>query len=155
MHFQIFGAYVPLYSNVFLMLIYWEALTLQKSSFLLRNFIVNVTNCGFGRIYYEIFDGKLFIIEWLVRNGIATAPTFTFFFPAGIYRLKVNNGNTRTRCEIAGWIILLTKLFSNSLTSKCNIYHFHVVFSTQKHRPIERSSQPGKALQNTGHIGHI
>ena len=44
---------------------------------------------------------NFFFVEWLVRNGIATAPTF-FFFPAGIYLLKVNNGNTRTRCDIAG-----------------------------------------------------
>ena len=74
------------------MLIYWEALTLQKSSFLLRNFIVNVTNCGFGRIYYEIFDGKLFIIEWLVRNGIATAPTFFFFSQQAFTGSKLTMG---------------------------------------------------------------
>ena len=42
------------------------------------------------------------------RNRSAQGQDFLWGYPAGIYRLKVNNRNTRTRCEISSKLTIKT-----------------------------------------------
>ena len=54
------------------------------------------------------------VMHWRVKINI---------FPAGNYMLKVNNKNTRTRCEISSKLTIKAGLVLVSLLITLNIFH--------------------------------
>ena len=77
-------------------------------------------------------------------------------FPAGIYRLRVNNRNTRTRCEICTKLtikvsVIIVNFKHITPCSSVSVVNFeHVIavgFSTRKHCPKFSTSQIFATLQ--------
>ena len=59
-------------------------------------------------LYISLFSYFYFIPNLRIPKIIYLVLTLSITFPSGIYLLKVNNGNTRTRCEICSKLTIKT-----------------------------------------------
>ena len=82
------------------LMIFDEFLTIYDDFWLrfLMILLVHVLSCDW-MVSFKLW----YLIIWFVANNINFV-----FFPAGIYLLKGNNRNTRTRCEICSKLTIKT-----------------------------------------------
>ena len=89
-----------------------------------------------------------------IPRGIPKLSMINFYVlkmarPAGNYMLKVNNRNTRTRCEICSKLIIKTPERRLSLLLTLNI--FHILLTLSRERPAGRYGESRHPYQASCH----